>query len=225
MSATIVGHDGESIASSLFILVFTLHGCFWLHHFIVPNIITNNSLFILLFTLLCWYRLQRSMWNYMFPDIIMNDSLLTPTPPSVTVTVARFPANGRAPSLIRLTTTTKSLVQGPDVFPSHVPDVWTLWGLPETMSIYRDWETTQLKNQPVEACNGMYMTVYSFAPQLRENHHVPEILRPRSRMNGDVVVARLGERHGGRHGRAVYEDVNPQFLKLPCVIGGRESSR
>lgn len=197
MSTTVAGHNGESI----------------------------TSLVILVFTILCSFWLRRFIRTYIFPDITTNDSLPTPTPPSVTITVARFPASGKAPSLIRLSTTTKSLIQGPDVFPSHIPDVWPLWGLAENMSIYRDWSTIHLEDQPVEACDGTYMTIYSFAPHLRENHCVPKILQPCSRMLGDVFVAKLGGACCGGRGRAVYEDVNPEFLRLPCVTERQGSSR
>jgi hypothetical protein len=137
--------------------------------------------------------------------------------------VARFPANGQAPSLVHLETTTKALIQGADVFPSHIPDVWRFWSLPENMSIYRDWETTQIKNQPFEACDGIYMTIYSFAPHLQENHHVPKTFQPGSRMHGDVFVAKLDRHHCGKQGRASYEDIHDQFLNLPCVRQSRKT--
>lgn len=200
MSTSPIDHDDENIALEVFVLA-------------------------VISLLVCWSYLGRAIFNYIFPHPNTTEARPTPTLPGPrVVAVARFPANGRAPCLVRLETTTKALIQGVDVFPSHIPNVWKFWNLPENMSIYRDWKTTEIRNQPFEECDGIYLTIYSFAPHLQENHHVPETFQPRSRMQGDVFVAKLDKHHCGKHGQAAYEDIHRQFLKLPCVVNSKAKS-
>ncbi|TGO21142.1 hypothetical protein BPAE_0238g00130 [Botrytis paeoniae] len=129
-----------------------------------------------------------------------NKSRSASTLPAIKFTVARFPVNGQAPSLERLETTTEFLKN-----------------LPPDRSLCRDYEATQLKNQPINTYNEIYLTIYTFYDGLQENHYTPEVFQTESRMYGDVFVAKLAQGHYGQHGQAVYEDIHPLFLSLPCV--------
>jgi hypothetical protein len=80
----------------------------------------------------------------------------------------------------------------------------------------RKWEMTQLKNQPVEASNMLYLIIDSFAlDDLPENHHIPKGFRPGCRTFGDAFVAKLARGQCGKHGWAVYKIFILNFLSCP----------
>lgn len=135
------------------------------------------------------------------------------TPSTVDVLVYRVPADESAPHPVLLPTTSRTIRVLPDLFPSHIPDVWPFWNI-ELDSIYRDWEITQLKEQDL-GLDGLYMTIYCFDDEsaMPQNHNVPHILKPSGAMYGDVFVAKLGYGQCGKHGWAQYQDVCPYSLQ------------
>lgn len=149
------------------------------------------------------------------PPTIRTQPPLPLSPPSVKIRVARFPADGSAPTLEYVTTTTETVLVAPDLFPSHIPNVSTFWKIPPKMIYRRDWDITQLKDTYY---NGLYMTLYSFADNLPENRYVPKMFRhSMRRMNRDVFVAKLVRGQCGEHGWAPYEDISLNFLELDCA--------
>lgn len=151
--------------------------------------------------------IMSKFWNWIVPP---TGPLLFP--PSVNVLVYRIPADGSVPCPVRLATTSRGIRIAPDLFPSHIPDVWPFWN-DRLNSIGRHWEITKLKEGDSN-CIGLYMTIYCFDDEsgMQENLHVPQIFQTFSGMYGDVFIAKLAYGQCGMHGWARYEDVRPYFL-------------
>ncbi|KAI9866352.1 MAG: hypothetical protein M1813_001474 [Trichoglossum hirsutum] len=133
----------------------------------------------------------------------------------------RFPADGSAPQLLSLTTTSAGVRDGPDCFLFHVPDLRTFWKVPRAWK-YRDLERITLGGQPNEKYNGVYMKFISFAmDDLPENKSIPACFYGAGDpAAGDVFLVKLAPQEFGEHGWAIYEDIPPEFLELPCTTRG-----
>jgi hypothetical protein len=226
MSTILIDHDGNNTLLADFLLTFIPLSLIVLYYY------TSWPGWICL--CLLWYG--RPISKYIFRRFSTSEPRLTPTLPAPRVIVARFPVNGQAPSLVQLETVKTPVQFTDDVYPSHIPDVWRFWSVPENMSTYEDCKTTQIDSRPLEtqtdnppletqidkrpleACKEMYMTFFSHAPRLQENRHVPKMFQSRSSiMHGDVFVAKIDTHDCGEDGRPRYKDIDRQFLSLPCV--------
>jgi len=141
-------------------------------------------------------------------------SFLKPAPPAVTIIGARFPADGSAPCLVPLTTTSDHTHQGPDSCFSRVPDLRAFWKVPRGWE-FRDLEQMTFEGQPNEAWNGVYLKWFSFAlDDLPENSSVPLIFCRENRLAaGDVFIVKLAPQEQDEQGWTTYEDFLPEFLE------------
>ena len=94
-----------------------------------------------------------------------------PAPPVATIIGARFPADGSAPCLVPLTTTSDHIYQGPDTCFSRVSDLRAFWKVPRGWG-FRDIERMSFEGQPSEAWNGVYLKWFAL-DDLPENSSVP----------------------------------------------------
>ncbi|KAE8346430.1 hypothetical protein BDV24DRAFT_123844 [Aspergillus arachidicola] len=157
------------------------------------------------------------MWAY------IQEFLFGPTPPSVTITGARFPADGSPPHLVSLNTTSQGVSEGPDSFLHHVPDLRSFWKTSRAWK-WRDINRFNLENQPFPNCNGVYMLFFSFdLDELPLHKNVVGPLGERSAA-GDAFVVKLKSHEYGENGWAEYDDVSPEFLELP-IMTRQPSSR
>ncbi|KAK3693059.1 hypothetical protein B0T22DRAFT_33250 [Podospora appendiculata] len=145
-----------------------------------------------------------------------------PPPTPVTIRGIRFPADGSAPHLLPLTTTTAGVSDGPDAAWGHVPDLRAFWKTAQAWQ-WRDIDTFRLEDQPVARCNGLYVVFFSFdLGALPENNNFPQALFGRRRaFAGDAFIVRLqGTQIGedlGEDGWAVWLDVPEEVLGLPVM--------
>jgi len=123
------------------------------------------------------------------------------TPPPVIILGVRVPANGTSPSLLYLTTTTDGVASSTSSFLFRVPDMRSFWAVPQAWK-YQDVHRIELRNQPFEECDRVYMIFHSFAPNdLPQNAAVPLAFAAAEPMWGDVFVVKLApEEWGGRMG-------------------------
>ncbi|OIW23717.1 hypothetical protein CONLIGDRAFT_141044 [Coniochaeta ligniaria NRRL 30616] len=156
-------------------------------------------------------------------------------PPSVTLTGARFPADGSRPHLITLKTT--PVDSGTDSYLSHVPDLRSFWQGEQS------WESRVMQRLILDRwcnpkCNGTYLVFYTTFPLELPATTFPFPLSMSPR--GDIFVVKLqSPEYGGRwatlsphrnflQSRAAYDDVPEEFPSLPEVtrvrvrgLGGR----
>lgn len=134
---------------------------------------------------------------------------------------ARFPADGSAPYLLPLTTTSAGVHDGPDCFLFHIPDLRTFWKTPRAWE-WRDLDQTTIMNQPDKNCNGVYIKFFSFSLEdLPENSSVPVCFcRVNALAAGDVFIVKLAPQGCDERGWAVYEDIPTDFLTMPCMTRG-----
>lgn len=136
------------------------------------------------------------------------------TPPPVTITGVRFPADGTSAHLLPLTTT--SVSGNVDCFLFHVPDLRQYWKTDKAWS-YRDLQRIELQQQRHSSCDGLYYAFFSIAmDDLPENSFVPSWVGHgrRSVYWGDVFLVKMAPHEWGEHGWAAYEDIAPEFLDL-----------
>ncbi|KAF2809118.1 uncharacterized protein BDZ99DRAFT_389524 [Mytilinidion resinicola] len=142
------------------------------------------------------------------------------SPPPVTITGVRIPADGAPAHLLSLSTISDS--SGMDSFLFHVPDLRHYWNT-ERVWEYRDLQKFHLLQQHRSSCTGAYYVFFSFAvDDLPENLSVPAWIRGssvndigiRDHFWGDVFLVKMAPHEYGEHGWAVYEDVVPEFLDL-----------
>ncbi|KAF2469597.1 uncharacterized protein BDR25DRAFT_228524 [Lindgomyces ingoldianus] len=142
------------------------------------------------------------------------------SPPSVTIIGARFPADGSPAHLLSLKTTSEGVGGSPDSFLFHVPDLRVFWKTPQAWQ-HRDVQRLEIENQPFLNCHGVYMVFFSyFLDELPRNNNFPAQLIPNQIFSGDVFVVKLKPHEFGEHAWAAYDDVPPEFLKLP-IMGRR----
>ncbi|KAI1501126.1 hypothetical protein F5X99DRAFT_383973 [Biscogniauxia marginata] len=166
------------------------------------------------------------MWGYL-------RSLVTPgqppaaaaLPSPVTIRGIRYPADGSAPHVLPLTTTTHGVADGPDCPWGHVPDLRGFWKTPQAWR-WRDIETFRLANQPLSHCDGLYVLFFSFdLESLLAHHNAPRaVLSPEVEQRtfaGDAFVVKLqGNEIGedlGEDGWAAWVDVPLDILSLPIM--------
>jgi len=136
-------------------------------------------------------------------------------PPSVTITGARFPADGSRPHLVSLKTTSEGVRDGLGSFLFHLPDLRGFWNSPKAWQ-YLDVKRLEIENQPFPNCHGVYMVLFSYAmDDLPEHNNFPASLTDSGACWGDVFVVKLQPHEFGEHAWAAYDDVPPEFLKLP----------
>jgi hypothetical protein len=135
-----------------------------------------------------------------------------PSPPAVTITGVRIPADGTPAHLVSLTTT--SVSGNTDAFLFHSPDLRQYWKTKRAWQ-FRDLQRIDLENQGRSSCNGIYYAFYSFAiDDLPENTFVPDWMRNRHNYWGDVFLVKMAPHEYGQYGWAAYEDISPDFLQL-----------
>lgn len=80
-----------------------------------------------------------------------------------------------------------------------------------------------MTDQPFPNCHGVYMIFFSFAlDDLPQNNNFPrELLH--SIPFGDVFVVKLKPHEFGENAWAAYDDVSPEFLRLPIMTRRRSS--
>lgn len=156
---------------------------------------------------------------------------VAPLPLPVTMRGIRFPADGSAPHMLTLTTTTDSVQDGPDAPWGHIPDLRAFWPTRQAW-IWRDYDTFRVEDQPPQSptshCNGLYVVFYSFdAESLPLHSNFPEGVFGRERtFAGDAFVAKLqGREIGedlGEDGWAAWIDVPEDILSIPVMKMGVE---
>lgn len=136
------------------------------------------------------------------------------TPPPVTITGVRIPADGTPAHLLSLTTTSAS--GNVDSFLFHVPDLRQFWKTEQAWR-YRDLQRLELEQQRYSSCNGVYYAFFSFAmDDLPEHSSVPAWISGDQRRVywGDVFLVKMAPHEWGEHAWAAYEDIGPEFLDL-----------
>jgi hypothetical protein len=122
------------------------------------------------------------------------------TPPPVTITGVRLPADGSPAHLLSLTTT--SVSDNVDIFLFHVPDLRQYWKTEKAWD-YRDLQRFELQQQYHSSCNGVCYAYISFSiDDLPENSSVPAWIdggRCR-RYWGDVFLVKMAPHEYGEHG-------------------------
>ena len=142
-------------------------------------------------------------------------------PSPVSITGIRFPADGSKPHTLPLTTTTHGVMDGPDSFWGHVPDLRSFWKTEQAWR-WRDIETFRLEHQPLAHCNGLYIVFYSYDDKLPMHSNFPHGVYGRERtFCGDTFVVKIqGTEIGedlGDDGWAAWVDVPSDILDLPIM--------
>lgn len=138
----------------------------------------------------------------------------TLTPPPVTITGIRIPADGAPAHLLSLTTIPVS--GNVDSFLFHVPDLRRFWKTEQAWR-FRELQRIELVQQRDETCNGIYYAFSSFAMNdLAEHSNIPAWFsgNQRNLYWGDVFLVKVAPHEYGEHAWAAYEDIGPEFLDL-----------
>ncbi len=150
-----------------------------------------------------------------------------PSPPPITITGVRIPADGTPVHLLSLTTISTTSVSGATgSFLLHVPDLRQYWKTERAWG-YRDIRRLDLYSQnplpqqyhPLQqqhsACIGAYYVFYSFSSDdLPTNSSVPAWIGVGSQCRGDIFLVKMASHEYGQYSWAVYEDIVPEFLDL-----------
>ena len=114
------------------------------------------------------------------------------TPPAVIIIGAGFPADGSAPCLVPLTTTSDHIYQGPDTYFSRAPNLRAFWKVPRGWEF---WHVEQMifEGQPNEAWDRVYLKWILFTlDDLPENSSIPLIFCQENCLAvGNVFIMKL----------------------------------